>query len=84
MISRSIYRKFVLLIKHFCMLKRSIFHVQILFLIVSYKVSNSKNIEDINAGKYKTKKPGINSRLLVVRGGLEPPTHEFSVHCSTN
>ena len=22
--------------------------------------------------------------LLVVRGGIEPPTHGFSVHCSTN
>ncbi len=27
---------------------------------------------------------GVENRNKVVRGGLEPPTHGFSVHCSTN
>ena len=30
-----------------------------------------------------TKKPAEIQRVTVVLGGVEPPTHGFSVHCST-
>lgn len=48
------------------------------------KAQNSGN-QKIEAMNYQGIKKALNNfKALVVMSGLEPPTHGFSVRCSTN
>ncbi len=50
-----------------------------------FRVTNSDQFKPVNEENSKRSvRRRIKTSPLVARGGIEPPTHGFSVHCSTN